>query len=823
MRLLRLVTPFLLSLLVLACGDDAKKATDAEVHDVPTDVAETEVATETVDTAVDTLEDPIEDATPDVALDTEDSGPDAAPETVADSSADTSDTSDGDSEAVDWSDTFDVPAALVGARSDIPDEIMSKWPALLGGRMTRHSAITGIEFHIPGVISSKGMSPVPIPIRKHINGVEYWQISGEISSRNQDDWSVYYAIGPIDEKGVNHRAEPYDPFEPTEADPDESASHPRAGLPGAIFMLRWPVAGFNGGIVQMQAAGDAGNGTPQALMAWWPVDPLTLLERGYAVASVAAGGTVYARKEADGAWTVDTNPESGSDIFFNVDFDLQPWNNIYESEHSKLVSTLRAIQVDPTTFAESAWPAVTEVELVFPFFNEETGEWDQDRFVDNITRPDVNFPIAFYGMELMTDTLVVYKNLLRQATGATAIWAAYLGWSGSGTSAWSLNTGTQSSGAFQFEKSLGMPPSGGNFNTWHDPSSGVRFDAFLVYGSARAAPAWQDSAGFAEISGRAHVDPDYPLSAPIVYVRGEADVINGDYGEKFWTNSTIMANSVARAWPTSKMKDASLDDYLAIYELATLTHQVRDQLFTAWDRAPFDVHALWYDPTLGYAPESINAAGRGLRLSEVYARQNVAFEQDNIEDYAGTLYQTPRITPIMVSLIESLRAATEEGAKLPVSRVGPLLADIAAVDETTLFPPYPAPCEFTDESPWEDFLACRDGITEDSSWAQSPLLDFELAAVHEFISDNPLSRIPERLAVPDVAAPLGWYFINYGATQLRRDFDHAELVARYGDHAGYVAAFTAATQTLIDAGLWDAALGQLYIDAAEASDVLADE
>lgn len=814
---------------ILACGDDTgsrrAETSTVDTFDVSPDAADAADATANDADAsgdVPPSDTTADDAGPDVgpqdaAPDDVDGLGDAVTDSVDEEADATAPDAQGDADGggeVEWSEVFDPAGLLEGAASKVPDAIMAQWPALLGGAMHRDSAITGVEFHIPGVISSTALSPVPIPVRKEVDGVAFWQVSGEISARVQDDWGIDFAIGPIDAHGVNHRAEVYDPFEPTAEHPDDPRSHPRAGLPGAIFYVRWPVEGFNGGLVQMQAAGDAGNGYPQALLAWWPVDPLVLLERGYAVASVAGGGTVYGRKDEAGGIVVDTNPESGSDIFFTVDPELATWQDVYETERTKLVSAMRPMYVDRATLDETSPPTVTEVELVFPGYDPETDTWFEDRVVDNVTHPDRPFPIALFGTELVSDAVVFFDNLLVQATGHEDIWALYLGWSGSGHTAWSIATGTISLGGFQFPKALGVPPSGGNFRKWKDPASGVRFDAFLVYSGARPAPTWTDSAGVAEIAGHVPVDPDYPLSAPYVWVRGDVDVLLGNYGDDFWANAFLQSNAVARAWATSALADRALDDTMAIYELAMVNHQARDQLFPLWDRPPFDAHAVWYDPALGYDFAALNTERRGLRISEVYARQVLA-HGDEIQYYANDLRTSPRITPFMVSLVGSLRAATEEGGKLPVSRVGPLLASVDALDETTALPPYPMPCGDLDGAPWEDILACRDRLEGHATLSQRTLLDFEIAAAHEFVRDNPLSRVPETVVVPDVAAPLGWLFAVYGVV-LRRDFDAAELASRYGDHAGWVEAFAAATDALVGAGLWDAALGQIYVDQAEA-------
>jgi len=125
-----------------------------------------------------------------------------------------------------------------------------------------------------------------------------------------------------------------------------------------------------------------------------------------------------------------------------------------------------------------------------------------------------------------------------------------------------------------------------------------------------------------------------------------------------------------------------------------------------------------------------------------------------------------------------------------------------------------------DNAPWEDFLACRDGLTADASWAASTLQPSELRELHTFVSDNPMARVAERIEVPDVAAPLGWYLMCFGAFNLRHDFAKAELETRYGTHEGYVDAYRSAAETLIRQGLWDAALGLLQVDQIDASDVL---
>jgi hypothetical protein len=44
--------------------------------------------------------------------------------------------------------------------------------------------------------------------------------------------------------------------------------------------------------------------------------------------------------------------------------------------------------------------------------------------------------------------------------------------------------------------------------------------------------------------------------------------------------------------------------------------------------------------------------------------------------------------------------------------------------------------------------------------------------------------------------------------------------ARYGSHGGYVSAYIAATNALVDDRLWDATLGNLYVRQAAGSSIL---
>lgn len=795
-------------LVLAACGDGRSVATDSvasdAVDDAAVDSGDTggEHADATAEGDATTPGDTAPDLA-DAATYDEDSAPDSGDTAALEADGGVGDTTGLD---VEW----DVSAMLEGAATDIPNEVMAHWPALLGGRMTRHTKVTGLEFHLPGVISSKRLAATPQPMLKHFNGVDYWQVSGELSARLVDEAGIYYAVGPIDSQGVNHRAETFDAFMPTEENPHEPASHPRAGLTGAFFCVRWPVTGFTGTLVQNQAPGDAGLSYPQAPLAWLNVDAFAMLQAGYGVVTLAAGGSAYARKEGDGRFTVDTNPESGSGIFFTEE-PFDPEGGVTETEQYALLNTARPVSLG-AAFEESALPANGILDIWAPVDGNEEGLAIGGTVSGNFLAPGRIVAFQFAMVECVSDSVVVFKELVAQATGMAEVRALLLGWSGSGVLAQALVSGGQPNGIFQFSEDLGAPPSGGNFNRWNEPASGRRFDGFVSFAPSRGDPFFKDMA--VEKPNLIPVDKDYPLQAPIIVLHGDGDVATSPLAE------VLHVNAVARAWPASKLSGDRISESFVVLHLAKLSHQQRDQLFTAWDDGELSPDALWYDPTLGYAPESLNSDGHGHRLSDIYARQVLQNDSRDLASYAGDLHTMPRMTPLFLALFQRLVEHARDGTPLPDSHVLPFLTDAETVSDTTAFPPYPTPCSLPEEWTWDDLLACRDGLTEDSAFAASPFLAWERAAIAELKAGAVLRAKPELLLVPDVAAPLGYYFSVFGL-MLRRDFTAEELGERYGDHAGYVAAFTAATDSLVISGLWDRALGQRQVDQAAASDVLA--
>jgi hypothetical protein len=319
-----------------------------------------------------------------------------------------------------------------------------------------------------------------------MHGIDYWQVSGELSAQAVDYSGFHYVVGPIGPDGVDHRF-------------DADRAHPRGQLPGALFVLRWPVKGFNGRLVDHQAAGDGGFVFPGSALATVPVDPTALLDRGYALWTVSLGGSVPLG-EVDGAEVADSNPDSGTGIFWH--------------QYPDVRSYLRAARI-AAGGTEVAYPEDYEHPIWVP---------GEGQVSDPIGDPD------FFGMigatlqhipELARDAIVVAKRLAQQLTGSKREpWTAFLGWSGSGGTAAILGMG-RVVGPLQLPPEAGAPYNGGNFNRFHDPSSGRRFDSFLSFGAN------QHVVGFVgEDEWRPYVADDrYPVGAPMVWLGGDIGAV----------------------------------------------------------------------------------------------------------------------------------------------------------------------------------------------------------------------------------------------------------------------------------------------------------
>jgi hypothetical protein len=314
------------------------------------------------------------------------------------------------------------------------------------------SAITGVEFHTDRISSLEGgLSPIPHPKLRKANGVDYWFISGELSGYFTDEFGVHIAVGPIDLKGVSHRGETFDTCPPDVT--CVPSAHPRAGLPGAFFALSFPVRGFNGGHVQIEAAGDGGTLWPASPLLFNPVDPVALLERGYAVFTFGQGGTVSQGFPPGGSEPlIDTNPNSGSGIFWASPLNVDPDNPLASQE---LVSYTRPAFFNEQTGKETALPSDFAIPVLDP----------DPCCTDEIFNVPFSAPEFFFGTihtypEIISDTVIFAKNLTRFLfPKSPATWTSYVGWSGSGRAAVMIDSNVRG-GGFQVFSSTG-PQMGG--------------------------------------------------------------------------------------------------------------------------------------------------------------------------------------------------------------------------------------------------------------------------------------------------------------------------------------------------------------------------
>jgi hypothetical protein len=690
----------------------------------------------------------------------------------------------------------DVRRELVeGASTDVPSSANAAYSSVAdGGPLHILSRVTGVEFHVPGVPSSApgGLSRSPIPLVKVENGVAYLQVTGELSGVFTDELGLYYVVGPVDEQGVSHRAETFAP---------NVGAHPRAGLPGAFFALLVPLASWNGGMIQIQAASDGGTTWPAAPLLWLVVDPIVLLDRGYAFFTFGAGGSDSIGTLPDGSTGVDTNPESGTGIFW-----AQPATPPGAADpRANMVQTLRPALIDAAG-NETAFPEPTILTYDDPVLG--PLPFDQGDPAMWITLDEGVYPQNY--PELWADTGIFAKNLLR-ALGREVEWACLVGWSGSGRSPQGIDSGTRA-GVFQDAVASGPEIGGGDYNVWGDPRSGLRYDAFLnVAGSEET----QYYVGGGYVS-HLQVDPAHPIAAPFAWINGDCDLIVSQ------AQPYVYANAVARALARLGRAE-EVNDLIRIYAVKESPHVSPDFYFAAYDREPSE-DALWY----AYAdvfpnPGAYNTAHRGLRLTAGYARA-LPFNPplDGWDQQGHGLARAARITPLVLQVFADLRARTERGVPMPLSRVHPqFFDDPAAISTATVVPPYPLACTLPppdDPAYFAEAVACAALLTGDSSAFTIPLSQPEVDELLFFARQNPLARSTAPLVVPDIAAPLGWRLLGYDV--LERPFSESELEARYGSHAGYVAAFAGATDDLVRQRLWDPALGALFVREAAASDVL---
>ncbi len=684
---------------------------------------------------------------------------------------------------------------LAGASTDVPASANAHHPDLIDGSPLHVvSGFTGVEFHLPGKVSGLapplgGYAPTPQPIVRKTNGVEYWFVSGELSGYLTDDFGFQFAIGPIDKAGVNHRYEVR----------DLPGAHPRAGLPGAFFALMVPKTGFNGGLVQMQPPNDGGFFEPAGVMTWNVIDAQTLLARGYAVFMFGHGGSVHrgtlpaSYGPLAGTKVIDTNPYSGSGIFWTNPAPAD-WENLGD-----LVVANRLIRVNPETGADELYPEDFER----TFWDAYTMEW--------VTLP-FGHPAFFLGPfpwipELISDSVLFARNLVKHGFAPRQVtWAVYAGWSGSGRAATLIASNTRDFQG-QVPSSAGPQQGGGNFKIWGQPSSGLRFDAFVNYAGAN------DMQGYLDRRvGQMEPNPKLPVSAPFVWLVPDADLTLP------MTAAYTYANNVWRALDELGRGD-EINDYLRIYSIERATHASRDYWFAPYDHASAS-GGTWYDYRVELPnPGSYRTHRPGLRVSHA-AAERVFWNGGNDDpwwDFTGhALAGNPPQMGLWLQTFANLRRLKTHGVPLPVSRVDPaLFTDPDALDTETMIPDYPL-AEFPFPDPWDDAIffaevvAFAGGITEDTGIDAWTLEQHEVDELHAFAYENPLARSVRRLAPPDVALPLGTR-LYLGNDIFQVPFSPAEFRARYHSRAFYVARYAIATAILIGERMWDPVIGGLQI------------
>jgi hypothetical protein len=137
----------------------------------------------------------------------------------------------------------------------------------------------------------------------------------------------------------------------------------------------------------------AGYSYPQAPLAWMNVDAIALIDRGYALVTVAAGGTVYARKNPDGTDTIDTNPRAGAAS--SGPRRLMAGRRHLGDRSRPPRPHLRPGAVD-AAFHETALRSDTVVQIYVPDWNEETGQFGLIVEDPWITNPWAVFPAAAF-------------------------------------------------------------------------------------------------------------------------------------------------------------------------------------------------------------------------------------------------------------------------------------------------------------------------------------------------------------------------------------------------------------------------------------------
>ena len=162
------------------------------------------------------------------------------------------------------------------------------------------------------------------------------------------------------------------------------------------------------------------------------------------------------------------------------------------------------------------------------------------------------------------------------------------------------------------------------------------------------------------------------------------------------------------------------------------------------------------------------------------------------------------------------------GTAPPLSAVDGNLVTNPSVD--TPLVPYPVAAACTPDVVFGDLspachLSRADSIINDPDAGFGVLGDPFLVDMYRQFGSGPLRYTTEPIDLPGQAAPLGYRLFTPG-TRLPARLHHAELKARYKNHAGYVVRVRDAVAKLVKRGLYDARIGAADVAAAARSPVL---
>ncbi|HEX5035335.1 MAG TPA: hypothetical protein VFW62_12720, partial [bacterium] len=368
----------------------------------------------------------------------------------------------------------------------------------------------------------------------------------------------------------------------------------------------------------------------------------TLLERGYAVVSYAPGGTVRQKVQENGPPIVDTNPYSGSGIFFE-----EIWFS--GEEFAGLKSYYRVALANRETGEETTLDNGYSLPLTVGGDEFSVGFGCNNFFYGGLQK---------WNPEGMSDIVVFAKNLVKKVAKRSVDWAAFIAWSGSGMPAIQIASSTRG-GAFQVPTGTGSQAGGGNYNTWGQPSSGLRYNAFISYAGVDDSQDYLDSFG-----NPATINPDFPITVPFVWFVPEYDrtLPQGAayrYANEVWRKLAALG------------KGEKINDFVRIYSLPRATHIGRGQLFAGYDSRSRKGGGLWFEyEDILPNPGAINEDRRGLRISNGQVEYFGANPYSDGWDYGlQGIAKLPRDTALWLQTFENLRAFSKRGIPLPVSRV----------------------------------------------------------------------------------------------------------------------------------------------------------